>query len=390
MTRLITLFALFAATASLVSAQITLTADNATPPPGYVDSLYLGSTAGLIAPSTGPAQVWDYSHIQDGSLRVVDLLDVSGNTFLPTARTSSPGSLRFQVFAAEADFYEGADEEGLFEVGRVVTETPHSLALVTGNPNDELSFVADTNAYEGRIDILQFPLSYPDSYGGARIERTNVLLTVAAFGLNEVPVQAKRDYSETREVVGYGELIIPLEDQSPSAPIDVLLMRVERFATDSFFLAGNPAPAALMAAFGVFQGMTASDQYYVFYTADFHSPVLVMDVDEADHVLTATYRPAAAELVSSTRDVALIGLSVYPNPCPTDQPLVITTDEAIPEGFIQLYDQQGRLLAQRSSADGGTTRHEFHLPTHLSAGAYLVRLRDKWGRSLATRQIMVP
>ena len=133
-TRLLALFTFFAAAAN---AQITLTADNATPPRGYTDSLYLGSTAGLSAPTTGPAQVWDYSGIEDGALRVVDVLDVSENTFLPAASSTSPGSLRFQVFAAESDFYDGADADGLERSRPVVRLLPQADVFVEANASIE-------------------------------------------------------------------------------------------------------------------------------------------------------------------------------------------------------------------------------------------------------------
>ncbi|MCB0637371.1 MAG: T9SS type A sorting domain-containing protein [Lewinella sp.] len=385
-TRLLALFTFFAAAAN---AQITLTADNATPPRGYTDSLYLGSTAGLSAPTTGPAQVWDYSGIEDGALRVVDVLDVSENTFLPAASSTSPGSLRFQVFAAESDFYDGVDADGLFDVGRVVTDTAFPLTAITGNPNDILRFIGDTVAYEGRINTLQFPMSYPDTYGGTRIERTNLLLSVAAFGFDEVPVQARREFSESRTVAGYGQLLLPPEGQHPSTPIDVLLLQVERTAVDSFFLAGSPGPAPLLAAFGISQGMTASDQFYVFYTTNFRAPVLVIDVDGADNVVDVTYRPDAAGLVSGTRAPRRAEMTVYPNPCQADQPLVITMETPVEGGALRLFDQQGRLVASAPAMAGGGKRYEFALPNQLAAGLYWLQLNDQQGHPLSVRQLVL-
>lgn len=370
-------------------AQVTLTADNSTPPAGYTDSLYFGVTAGVGMPIGGASQVWDYSDVDLSFPRTVIIDDEQGNSFFSEAYTSGPGSLNFQIFEADAVYYEGADEEGVYTIGRVVTETSLPLTLVTGNPDDTFLFVGDTVAYEGRINQLQFPMTYQDTYGGTRIERTNIELTVAAFGLTDAPVEGRRYHTENRTVIGYGQVIIPLEDQSPSPPIDVLLVQVDRSVVDSFFLAGAIAPPALTAAFGVSQGMTSSNQTFLFLTPGLEAPVVRMNYTGTGDLIDFIYRSRAADLVSANRELSPLQFSVGPNPVRLGEQLRIQMDQETALQGLHLLNQQGQLVSMLSIQNAGGGQYVLRVPEHLTAGMYFLQAYDDEGRLIRAQKIAV-
>lgn len=369
-------------------AQIILTAENATPPAAYTDSLYFGVTTGISAPTGGAAQVWDYSDVDLDFSRVVDVTDEQGSSVFPEAYSSGPGRLRFQAFEADAVYYDGADEDGIYAIGRLIEETSYPLTAVTGNPDDTFLFAADTFSYEGRVNDVEFPMTYQDAYESTRIERTSIALTVAAFGLNNTPVEGRRYYTESHTVIGYGQVIIPLEDQSASPPIEVLLVQVDQTAVDSFFVAGTVAPAALTGAFGVSQGMVSMVQRFVFLTPGLEQPVVRININANGIAEDFIYRPRAADLVSSTRELSTARLSISPNPVPRGGTIRVQLDEELTAGSIRLLNQQGQMISVPEVNTQGK-QYTVEIPVQLPAGLYFLQAIDANGRLIPAQRIVV-
>lgn len=389
--RTITLIFFLVSISSMAMAQVTLTAESNTPPAGYIDTLIFGLSEGLDSPAEGAALVWDYSAMLEDSVLTLEVFDVSGNTYLSPAYFVKEGNLRFQAFRAPISSYFATDEQGVYSVGRVVTETSLPLTAVTGNPDDTFVFISDTVAFEGRVNETSFPMTYQDTFGGTQIERTNISLSVAAFGLVDAPVLNLRHYSEANTVVGYGQVIIPMEDRSPSPPIDVLLVRKEIVAVDSFFLGGALAPPALTAAFGVSQGMESTDQVYEFYTPGLIEPVLRFNYDAIGGALSpgTVYRPVAAGLVSSsTRALSPVQVSVSPNPVRRGDVLRIQTDQQIAPRSLHLLNQQGQLVSMPSTRQLGD-QYEVTIPTQLPPGLYFLQAYDEQNRRIQAQKIII-
>ena len=369
-------------------AQIILTADNGTPPAGYTDSLYFGVTSGITAPTGGAAQVWDYSNVALDFPRVVEITDEQDSPIFTEAYSGSPGTMRFQAFQADAVIYNGADEDGLYTIGLLITEASYPLTAITGNPDDIFQFSADTFTYEGRVNDVSFPLTYQDTYEASRIERTRISLSVAAFGLTNAPVEARRYYTENHSVIGYGQVIIPLEDQSPSPPIDVLLVQIDRTAIDSFFVAGMVAPPNLTAPFGVSQGMVATDQVFTFLTPGLEAPVVRINVLSNGTVDDFIYRPRAADLVSSTRELSTARLRVFPNPVPRGGTLRVELDQEFMAGSMRLLNQQGQMMSVPAVNNQGK-ECRVEIPAQLPAGLYYLQAIDTNGRLIPAQRIVV-
>jgi len=260
------------------------------------------------APSEGVDQVWDYSFLTPDNLITRVYVDASNDPVFPDALHYRSTEIAFNGFPIPINEYETIDEDGWYEDGRITEDITYSITAVSGGADDVLRFPETEVPYGGRLDKLQFPVIYGNDWTQNQIENTEYELTVAAFGLNAVPGVNIRTIIESREVVGEGKLIIPSEDGSPSLPMDALLLKVETSDIDSVFLGGAPAPAALLAAFGLTQGtVTIRPVRYIFYTPDFASNVLNVNPS----IGTFFYRPQAAgttpKIIFTRQDFTRVG-----------------------------------------------------------------------------------
>ncbi len=265
---------------SLLNAQVTIKKSNFPVQPG-TDIYYSKSNTDIATPSEGPNQVWDYSGIPLGTQFSSQNEDATNDPDIPNASIRVLGNLNFQGFKIPNYVYQSLDETGYKQVGLKSLDTTFPIDSITGGPNDVLRFPPIARPHEGGTgDLLRFPASYKDKWTDTYIAYTDFELTVGLFGLDQQPGVDKQYLTHTSEVVGYGELIIPLEDGTPSDPVEVLLIKSTTTRIDSFFLGGFPAPDALIGAFGTTQGaVTDLGVDYSFYTPDFPEVVLFISQD---------------------------------------------------------------------------------------------------------------
>lgn len=355
-------------------AQVTITADFPRFA-SFTDSVFRTPPGSEIPrPTFGENQFWDYSNLVDilADTVLVEYRDASGDSNFPNARNSREFDLIFQGFLIDSDQYEAVDEQGWYGMGRVVRDTSYSITPITGGPNDTLRFVGGTLPFEGRLDFIKFPLNYGDEWTETTIEPVDFSLSVAAFGLNQVPGRRELSNTEERRVVGSGQLVIPTASGSPSAPIDVLLFAVVSTTIDSVFLGGAPAPAPLMAAFGLVQGGMTRDSFYIFYNPDYGGKIL----DFGEGPGRAFYHPAVAETISSLYQPNLAVTKAFPNPILAGQSLRIELENPMRGGLLRLVDMQGRVLAQQAFDALGEQSPQLRLPLNIPPGMYIYQLFD--------------
>ncbi len=373
----------------LGSAQVILTAETNTPPAGYIDTIYVANGAVLDLPQAGINMTWDYSGMDTLRTFVVELLDVTGNTVFPEAYVGVPGNVKFQVFSTPSLSYQNADAEGIYSSGTVVAETSYSITAITGGADDTFTFIGDTVVYEERLNEVVFPMTYPDVFSATQIQRTNIALSVAAYGLVEAPVQNRRYFTEENMVTGYGELIIPTEDLSPSDPIEVLLVQVNRTTVDSIFLFGMLPPQALLDAFGVTQGGVTTSTSYKFYTPGLADPVLDMFVGAGGISNEPFFRPRAAQLVTGTRTLTPANFTLSPNPVQRGQSFTLQSDEDLSQGIARLLGVDGRVLHTFPLSGNGGNTYTLPVPKHLTPGLYLLQAFDQQGRMYKAEKVIV-
>ena len=136
------------------------------------------------------------------------------------------------------------------------------LASVTGGASDELTFVGNISQYDE--PKREFPINYGDSWSSTSNTNYEFLLTVAAFGLNNVSGAAHEEEAINYSVSGWGTLRLPDVNGGPAIEHEALLLKSETTVTLTYFLGGAPAPAPLLAAFGLTQGATSTFKNYIF------------------------------------------------------------------------------------------------------------------------------
>ncbi|HXL55296.1 MAG TPA: hypothetical protein VN958_03500, partial [Chitinophagaceae bacterium] len=254
-------------TLSYAQAQqpITLTYKNFTMP-AKAKYFYQGAdAAGVAIPTQGANQKWDYSNLTKN--------DANSNavSYVPASYPAYPTALRqFNNFFPLAGIpiaqtnIEGNDENSYHGLGTHFDRQAFSLQLLTGSATDSLIIVRQ-NVHEPHQIWEKYPVTYLTSFMSHSISVTNFQLSIAAFGLDHVPGQFVQHTYDKREVVGWGKVRIPTAS-GPSDYIRALLQKLTVLKVDSVYLGGAPAPAALLAAFGVTQGETTNSYYqYRFY-----------------------------------------------------------------------------------------------------------------------------
>ena len=384
-TTLLYVILLMLGTASIGLCQVTITADDFLREGNIIDAGVVANTAGVLAPTTGADQIWDYSGLTTEELDTFVYHDAAGNQYYPDALNYRSGDLTFQGFPITSSRFDDLDAQGFYEVGRSSEDVSYSITAISGGQNDSLGFVSNHAAYDGRIDYIQFPLNYQDQWNQTRIETTNFALTVAGFGLDHTPGARVRHVTQNREVAGYGQIIIPTADGSPSPPIDVLLVHVTQNQVDTFYLGGALAPAALLGAFGLTQGAMDSDEFYVFYRPGFAAPVMNFNVATAG----IFYRPRAAEGVSANRNVNKTQVTCFPNPVSRGSRLTFHLEEKMDTGQIEFVDMIGRVV--HKSVFTSMQNNSFYTPIPMSMvhGAYSFRILDNNGGFISSGMLTI-
>lgn len=353
----------------------------------FSDTSILAVTGNIALPTEGPAQVWDYSSLIESELQIVEHFSAVSDANFPNALNYFAYDFYFQSFVLPSLRYEAIDNEGFYEPGRLFEDVIFSISSVSGGQFDSLRFVGGPDVYGGRLNYIKFPMTYEDQWIETRTEETHFELSVAAYGLDSEPGMNKRYITNEREVVGYGQLTIPNLEGLPGEPMNVLLLKVERSSIDSIFLSGEPAPAVLLNAFGLTQGQTASDNFYVFYRENYGSPVLNININSSGH--TAYYQPLANSVITSENELNAANSTFYPNPVYAGGILTIETSNPVNSGSIILLDYNGREVAKNYFGSKTTSQVQFEIPVNLKPGIYFYQIRNAKGEESGMEKLMV-
>lgn len=372
-------------------AQVTIDQGSFPRPAGYVEAGLQASISGVALPTEGAAQTWDYSGLTSTGTFSNDWIDATADTDFPTALNYRDINLSFQVFGMRGRGYEAVDADGWYDQGRVIFDTTHSITAISGGANDVLNFPDQVDAYNGRLNFVDFPVNFNNTWSQSYVAQVQFNLTVQGFGLNNTPGIAQTTVSQTRTVVGEGTLVIPDANGNPSGSLDVLLIKVEdRMEVDSFFLGGQLAPAPLLSAFGLTQGAVEEfDDFYVFYTPNFPTTVLNINLNSSGQISSVYYKPQAAELATSIGDeLSFNAVRTYPNPIAAGDVMNIELLDQPSAATVELIDLAGRQVFSSSiSTNAGTAR--VALPSELVSGMYTMVVRGANAEKLSVSKLMV-
>lgn len=366
-------------------AQVTISEDNYYRLGNYTDSVFLAAQTASDYPVEGADQSWDYAFLTPAGISITDHFDGTTDEDFSGATGFYQNDLTFQGMIIASNVYESVNENGWQVLGHRTTEVSYPIISITGGANDTLSFPGKTYIYETPNELMQFPLTWESEWSNTFDDTIDFVLTVGAFGLNQVPGIRKRTITDTREIVGYGDLILPKSDGTASEPMQVLLMKSTRFVVDSVFLGGQIAPPPLMAAFGLYQGATATSEGYLFYRPGFGSAVLA--VDDTGEI---TFRPQGADFYTGTNDMTgFLNSTVYPNPASPGTSITIETASDVSQGYATIMDVTGRVVSKSAYNSGSENQVQLILPDHLSNGLHFYSLHNLEGREVYNGKLQI-
>lgn len=370
-------------------AQVTITESNFPRLGNFIDTLYFTSQAGIASPSEGPSQVWDYSSLQAPLMSSLQFFDANADTNFVNALNFSSAPLAFQSFPIESNLYEAIDSNGWYQIGRTMEDVTYSLAAISGGSNDSIHFIGGAKPFDGRINTIQFPMTYQDQWNQNHDRVVDYVLNIAAYGMVDAPGSLKENTSENREVVGYGKLTVPQQNGLPSSPMDVLLLKVNRTTVDSFFLGGQPAPAPMLAAFGLTQGSITVENYYVFYKPDFGSAVLSINLNDSNEVKNATYRITPVDTSTSIHDFEIVDSRSFPNPVESGQLFNIQMKTPLKNGSVSFFSLDGRLIDKINLNGRFEHKVQVNIPKNFPQGLYLFQVEDEFDSPIMKGKVFI-
>lgn len=253
----------------------------------------------------------------------------------------------------------------------ILEEEVLPLASVTGNSGDQLIFPKQVIRYNETEREQVFPMTYNDNFKNTVQFTTKFNLTIAAFGLNNVPGERRTVRTTKDTVIGWGT--IKVKHFRSKRVYEIPVLQVVEWATlqDSFYLGGNPAPAQLLAAFGISQGQQLSRRYTRFYRANEISPLVELHhVDASDDVHRVDVQQegldqGSVNVIDITNTVKPV---FYPNPSGSNT-ITVVRPESGGNWSYAISDVFGRTLIQGDLKQAAT---EVDIQ-NLSSGNYIVR-----------------
>ncbi len=335
------------------------------------------------SPTEGQAQVWDYSTLTPAGMGV-NFFETKSNPAFPDA--SFFATQLFDTFAMSRGlFYEEAQavtDAGFVALGISIADQPYSIGDLTGNPLDSLNFDARDGVYATPRSIIPFPMTHGTTSTSSFIREASFRLTLGLYGITNMPGLKRQHYTQVDSVVGWGTLTMPTAGGGPVS-FPALLMKRMVTVVDSLFLGGQPAPDALLQAFGLSQGRVWPIGRHILWRAGARNYAMMWSY--SDHQFAspvAVYYDKAIEGMTTGMDnppAAGLSPAVFPNPT-TGR---FTIDAPATTATIVVRDILGRRVLQAPS-HGGTT---ITLPSHCPPGLYLVDLLDAHGLLTHTSRI---
>ncbi len=223
-------------------------------------------------PAPGFNQLWDYYPVDTLNGYIWNsFVEPSAPEVFPTAFRAMRGLSAVGPFSMNRDFHQYYDETGLYDLGVYTPRYSFPLASVTGNANDSLIFPLQNDIFDEPKIRTAFNFNSGLEWESNIRFVTNFNITVQAYGLNNVPGQHIQHSKDTFRIIGCGAAIIPFGLGS-TIPYNSMLIERKIVTIDSFYLAGNPMPAALLGAFGLAQGtVSVHYNYEIFREGSSHS-----------------------------------------------------------------------------------------------------------------------
>lgn len=324
-------------------------------------------TEGMSLPTTGDNQVWDYSSIQTTGSGYTESYEAASNPAFPAAthtRTAYYGLASFQL---DGMTYFQNTTTGEYYMGNSYEEASFDL-----NGMGTLFIPTQANPYGSGHTDLQLPAQYNSSWQTDIHAPLNAEITLPLMGLDKAPTLYNQINMYRDTVVGAGTLKLP-----GNVTVEALLVKSERTMLDSFYVAGQPAPTALLTALGLEQGSGYTLTYYRFYAAGIAGPLLTFNGNNAS-TMWVEMRDDLSTTSVGTSENTTRPVQLYPNPVTGHAATLAfdkTTNGAWSITVRNMMGQTVQTLPVQQSA--GAVTVQIALDPTLANGTYFYEIRNE-------------
>lgn len=360
-----------------IQAQIVLTQANTEFTPGVITAIG-ADTSGFTAPSVGLNQQWDYSDLIQNSTSSWTSISVISLPF-PTVTyvDTNLSSLFVPGWWYKYDAYYETSANGVNCLGVVVNDQRTGLLSLTGNAADSCIFPTQILVYDTTSYTLPFPATMSTSWRTSMRTFVDFKLTISAYALNQTPCQKVTNSVRFDSIISWGTLRVPTA-LGHSLAYEVLLVKRMYVQIDSFYMAGAPAPAPLLAAFGITQGQSTTLNRYLFWRKDARYPLLMINFSASNFIKpTSIYYDGAAQFDPTGTDEIQQNsdITVYPNPNNGD--FFIQVDQIKDEPFeLNIYNLVGQIVYTQQIIPSGNNSQQIQIE-NLNHGTYFVRINSE-------------
>lgn len=367
MKKIYLLFAFALGTATLTTAQISLTPSNF---PSIPSATYQYADSGTVpALNTATGSLWDLGSVQKrGGRRQVTYTPISNHPVFAAANERSEEWAYFGPLPVRQQIYLQKTNSGIDALGIGYEKQTISLSFITGQTTDSVTFPAQTHPFALPYTQISFPLQHTKTWIAQAKAHTEFTMNIALLGFNNTPCYFDNYFDASHEVISHGTCRVPSKGQ-PGTTYDALLLKSETLRVDSFYISGLPADPFLLAAMGINQGDSLRTYQYRIFRENAGMQQLAIIEFEDDTYTTVKRAEYSAEfdMVSIGDIVINNGLMVYPNPANGN-----TIYIQVPDGFgdvkFILTDVNGRTIPVQAQTTGAGYTLTANNP--LAAGVY--------------------
>lgn len=358
--------ALFSAHTLCAQQPITITSDNVVQnkPGNYLAWDVVNSTT---IPQGGENQVWDYSEAKKtGTYTFFNCVEANASE-LPTATYARFSKFSLKNYEIKGGAYHEVNSTGDHHIGNSYEETILDLGAGVLHIPAQVIRISENNTR------LQLPTTYQSSWRSTASVAIQAQLTVPSAGLDNAPFTYVQTGEAHDTIMGWGTLKLP-----GAIELEVLLAKRTYITLDSFFLMGQPAPAMLLAAFGVQQGGTNTTEEYNFFALGINDNVMELNVEGGN--VRASYRQGLSTTDVGTSLAQTTAPRLYPNPVHGNTTALEFEKTSSAPWKIEVSNTVGQTVhSVEATEPAGAVRVEMAMPSSLPTGLYLYTIRNERG-----------
>lgn len=190
--------------------------------------------------------------------------------------------------------------------------------------------------------------------------------------------------------VSYGKLKMPMPDGSASTEMDVLVVERAVSVVDSLFLAGAPAPPALLSAFGLTQGGTIETLAYFIYRPNYSGYLARLNVNQSTGQVTSLFidpRGAQKTVPTSVSEVTNSKFNAYPNPAIKGNSFILESEKINGKITFNVIDVLGSVVYSNTTM--AFQKLSWNIPATINSGVYFYQATNEAGKLIATGKINI-